>query len=615
MSELPPRSQPEHQVGSKRDQHVIMRDGARLAADVFRPLADGVYPTLLSIGVQGRAFRGLAPVAQYRMREAGPIDWYVERGYAFVHVDARGSGQSDGSFDWMGPAFQTDLYDVVEWIADQPWCSGKVGMIGSGFAGAAQWLAAVQRPPHLRCIAPYDAWLDPYRDLAYHGGIASDLPRLRFNQMRSRRMLDFPDKRWPSRAPVVDAVVKRLVDGQSSTLEQAGLRAMLRARRMMERVLPRRLANDPVLALLEAPLDGPLYWMNGASTRLSTIETPFYSIAHWSSLGISLRGNMLAYELIEAPKKLLVCGSVGEPSIWPLVAPPDAYDQVQAAFSSLELHEELLRWYDYWLKDLPNAIMDEPPVRYWMQTEGRYREADAWPPSGLHHRRLYLRAGTLPPVHSLNDGLLSFDAPQGEAPPSEVSVPDPAWTGPEGLGTAVLSKSGVPDRIRRILTFTSAPLDERLDVTGPVRLTLYVSSSDVDADFVVRLADVPPTDAEQARLLAALDLPPQGFTVSRGWLRASHRALDAARTTVERPWHVHEQAEPLEPDVVVPLEIEIWSTAWRFEPGHCIRLEIAPGDSSYFERPVTHHFGIREAVDRIWHDEARPSSLLLPVLS
>ena len=601
-------------VGSKRDQHVIMRDGARMIADIFRPFAEGRFPALLTVGAHGKEFVGLPPSAQYRMRECGPIDWYVERGYAFVHMDARGCGKSEGQFEWTGPAFQTDLYDVIEWMADQPWCNGQVGMIGAGFAGAAQWLAAAQQPPHLRCIAPYDAYFDPYRDLVYHGGIPSRYPHQWFQELRARRLFEYPDRRWPTRMPIADAVTKRLTEGSGGTIEEAGLRALSRARRLMDRMRPSQLASDPIHPMLDSALDGPLYWVSGAFSRLASIKTPFFSIANWSSLGTTLRGNLLAFELVEAPKKLLINGDVKSPGSWPLVATPDLREQAQELFNSVSFHEELLRWYDYWLKDLPTGIMDEPPVRYWMQGAGEYRTASTWPPSEISWRSLYLKGGIAPPVHSLNDGGLSWEAPAGEEPPSEMAVPNPSWSGEEGLGTAVLSRSGVPDRIRSILTFTSAPLDAPFEVVGPIRLVLHASSSETDTDFVVRLADQSPVGGDAAALLARLDLPPQARVVSRGWLRASHRTVDEEQSTPGRPWHPHAHAEPLEPARVYVFDIEIWPTAWRFEKGHCIRLEVAPGDSPYFDRPVTHYFRVREGLDQVFHDAAHPSHLVLPVL-
>jgi putative CocE/NonD family hydrolase len=607
-------SQPAYQVGSKRDQHVIVRDGARLAVDVFRPFAEGEFPALLAVGPHGKDLVNLAAVPQFPFRETGPIDWYVERGYAYVHMDARGTGKSEGRFVVLDPPFQTDLYDVIEWLADQPWCNGRIGMIGSGFYGVSQWLAAAQRPPHLVCIAPCDAFIDTYRELAYHGGVPSLFPNTWLYDLRARRMLDYPDRHWTTRTPLADALVKRLADGAGGALQEAGLRALSRAGRLMERIRPSRMNTDVVYSFLDNPLDGPFYWIHGAYTKIHNIKTPFYSIANWASIGLHLRGNLLAFEEIDAPKKLLVTGGVGDPTTWRLIDGPEPHDNLQRLFNSISFHEELLRWYDYWLKDLPTGVLEEPAVRYWLQGAGEYRSASAWPPAEVVWKDLYLQPPLAEPRWSLNDGGLAFEGPPEGEHFSAIAYPDGAWSGQDGLGTAVPSQAGVPDRIRRILTFTSAPLEAPLTVTGPIKLTLYASSSETDTDFLARLADQPPLSDDDARLLEQLDLPPQARVVSRGWLRASHRATDPSRGTAGRPWHPHDAATPLEPGQVYPFEIEIWPTAWRFEKGHRVRLEVAPGDSPYFDRPVTHHFAARQGTDRIHHDATHPSHLTLPVL-
>src|SRR5262249_56996407 len=100
-----------------------------------------------------------------------------------------------------------------------------------------------------------------------------------------------------------------------------------------------------------------------------------YSIANWGSFGLHVRGNLLAFEKIDAPKKLLINGPIGTPDTWPLFAPPEPNSQSQLLFDSTELHRELLRWYDYWLNGIDTGIMREPPVKYWLQAAGEYRRA------------------------------------------------------------------------------------------------------------------------------------------------------------------------------------------------------------------------------------------------
>ena len=607
-------SLPTYTVGSKRDLYVTVRDGARIATDVYRPFADGRFPALLAAGPYGKDFVHLPAMPSFAFRETGPINWYVERGYAYIHMDARGTGKSEGRFGAFDPASQNDLYDVIEWIADQPWCNGKVGMIGAGFYGVNQWLAACVRPPHLMCIAPCDALVDTYRDFAYHGGVPSACPESWHHDIRARRLLDYPERRWPSRTPLTDGLARKLSEASSGSIEQVGLRALVRASNLLERIRPSPMNADILYGFLDNALDGPFYWTHGAASRLSAIEVPVYSVGTWDSLGLHLRGNLLAYESIDVPRKLMVTGDVGLSTSWPLLDGPEPPGHFQHLYATVAFHEELLRWYDFWLKDLPTAVMDDPPVSYWVQGAGVWRTSTSWPPPEVTWCKLYLQPGPDAPRHSLNDGGLSFDPPPSEAEPALIRYPDPCWTGPNALGSAVLGHSGAPDRVKAILTFTSDPLTDSLDIAGPIRLLLHASSSETDTDFIVRLADVPVRGARDQATLDALGLPPQARTVSRGWLRASHRAVDEARSTQGRPWHPHDAPEQLEPGVVYLFDIEIWPVAWHFERGHCVRLEVAPADSPYFDGPSWHLPSTSQGQNRIYHEARYPSHVLLPLM-
>ena len=607
-------SMPAYTPGVKKDQFVIMRDGARLAVDIYRPIADGSFPALLAISPYGKDWASLPALPAFSFRQTGPIEWYVERGYAYIHADARGTGKSEGHFRPLGLAMQDDLYDLVEWIADQPWCTGKVGMIGACYYGAAQWLAAAQQPPRLACIAPCDAFVDPYRDVCYHGGIPSLFNPLWDFEVRARRQLDYPDHRWKAMHPRSEGLARRIAEAPSGTLERAGFHALLRAARFAAAFKPGPMAENTVHTILEHPYDGPPYWISAAYLRFKVMKTPFYSIANLSSVGLHLRGNLLAFEEIDAPKKLLIDGAHGDTDVAPLFEPPDVYPHQQILFAQTEFHQELLRWYDYWLKGLQTGIMDEPTVKYWVRGRERFRTDETWPPRGITYRSVFLKPGPSGSVRSLNDGSLGFAPPDGAADHCSIHYPDPQWTGDFGLGTAVVSASGLPDRIRKILTYTSAPLEADLEIAGPICLQLHASSDQEDTDFCVRLCDQPPVSEKVAGVLEQLDLSPQARVVSRGWLRASHRSLDEQRSKPCRPWHSHYRPEPLEPGRVYVFEIEIWPSAWLFRMGHRIRLEIAPGDSPFFDAPYAHYYGVKMGTDFIHHDAEHPSQLLLPVL-
>ena len=156
--------------------HVPSRDGVLLAAAVYRPSAPGRYPALLAASPYRFDNDGAPALPVFLWNETGPIAWYVSKGYAYVHLDVRGSGRSGGKFSYFGPQEQTDLYDIVEWIAKQAWSNGNVGGIGQSYYARSQWMMGIQNPPHLRCIAPYDGDIDTYRFSAYTGGIPGDYP-------------------------------------------------------------------------------------------------------------------------------------------------------------------------------------------------------------------------------------------------------------------------------------------------------------------------------------------------------------------------------------------------------------------------------------------------------
>src|ERR1039458_2040628 len=169
------------------------RDGTSIGVRIYRPDGSGPYPALLGAAPYRFDNNSLPASAQFLWvecvdskktnalrggaflvgRGTGPIEWYVEQGYAYVHMDVRGSDRSGGQFEFMGRGEQNDLYDVIEWIGKQSWCSGKVGGIGQSYFCMLQWFMGALAPPSLACIAPHDGLADAYGAGCYHGGIPS----------------------------------------------------------------------------------------------------------------------------------------------------------------------------------------------------------------------------------------------------------------------------------------------------------------------------------------------------------------------------------------------------------------------------------------------------------
>jgi hypothetical protein len=541
-----------------RNVAVTMRDGVEIKLDVYRPVGIETGPVLYAVSPYQKDFAHLPPWTAYRWRETGNIDWWVKRGYTYVLADARGSGQSkQGLWRHMAMDEQTDTYDTIEWIAEQGWSDGKVGMIGESYFGVIQWLAAAQQPPHLTCIAPYDALVDMYRDLYFHGGI----PVMGFNNwwcwdVRARMLLEQPDE----------------CDDQMMSYDFIG-------------------------GILRHGLDGPYWHERSAYPKFADIKVPFYSISNWTMAGIHLRGNLLAFEEIDAPKKLMLWGGL-------------TGGDTQAAYHSDEMQTELARWYDYWLKGEDTGIMGEPPIKIFVQGTNVDRTEHEWPLRRTRWKELYLAPGPSGLYDSLNDGTLSFDGPPEMAEPVELHYPDEAWGGWPMFGPAVrtgVTRQGLlADPLKKILTFTSPPLEDDLEVTGPIVLHLWASSDQADTDFYAKIVDVYGPEPGQAEGME--------MNVSKGWLRASHRALDEAKSKPYRPFHTHVDPEPITPGEVYAFAIEVMPTSRVFAKGHRIRLQIAPADSPLLDVPLNHHFGMRMGVDTIYHDALRPSHLLLPVI-
>lgn len=211
-------------------------------------------------------------------------------------------------------------------------------------------------------------------------------------------------------------------------------------------------------------------------------------------------------------------------------------------------------------------------------------------------------------MNSLNDGSLSEEPPQGGRTTS-YTYPDPGWVsgvvgfGPNGPASGF-------DPARRVVTFTSPPLEKDIEIAGPIKLVLYASSTAKDTDFVVKLTDQFPQSPEDR----SKGINPHGEVVTRGWLRASHRELDDSRSTEHVPYHTHRNPQPLETGKIYKFDISLEPSAYCFKARHRIRLEIANGDSPVTEVLWSHYYSPnKRGTDTFSHSSEHPSHLVLPV--
>jgi len=536
-----------YNLKTEDDVGATMRDGTRLSAKVYRPEAPGRYPVLLAVSPYQHQTDSLPHSTLFLWREVGPYRWYVEaQGYAIVHVDVRGTGLSQGEYNFLDKIEQQDLYEIVEWCGKQPWSNGRVGGYGQSYYCWSQWFMAIVNPPSLKCIAPYDGAIDIYRDVMYHGGIYCDFLPWWYQMVRVNNLHRPPGK-------------------------PAG----------------KLLGKDIAREYAEHNTYGDFWKERSPWERLREIKVPTLSIGHWGKMGLHLRGNILGYETITAPKRLIVTGA------------RDVFE-AHDLFDKIDYHEtDLLPFYDRHLKE-GAAEAEGPPVKLYVRGLEQFRDEQEWPLNRAQAKSLYLNATNSGSLTSLNDGGLSWDKPAGEAATS-VEYPDPKWK----LGNVMVGPFG-PDPIARVLTFTTAPFGQDLEVTGPVVLELFLSSTATDTDIFVKIADqFPGESGKQAR----------SVNLSKGWLRASHRQKDEKLSTPTRPFYTHANPQPLEPGEIVKLEIEILPFSNVFKKGHRLRLEISNGDSPITDGLFTHQYSwFKVGRDTIHHDAQHASRLIIPVV-
>ena len=534
---------------------ITVRDGMQIAAAVYAPEGGGRFPVVLAASPYRYDNNSLPAGPQFLWRETGPIEFYVKSGYAYVHMDVRGSGKSGGEFELLGENEQRDLYDVIEWIAEQPWSNGKVGGLGQSYFCMSQWWMGIMAPPALACLGAYDGLIDPYRATCYQGGIPGQfIPGYWWNQNR---------------------IINRFPANGAAPREQ-------------------RTDLDALMA--SHPTYDDFWRVRCASERLHEIKVPLYSIGIWGKIDLHTRGNIEGFRRAKGPRKLQMRG------------PPNAWAANQE-FNSVELHEKvLLPFYDRFLKGKETAWDKRPPVEYFVRGANVFRTADTWPPAGVQYKTWHLSGNNSGSVTSLNDGGLSAAPPQGNEN-TAYSYPNPGWvTGVVGFGPS--GPAAGFDPARRVLTFTSAPLEKDLEIAGPIKLVLYASSTCKDTDFIVKLSEQFPQSAEDR----AKGLNPAFQVVTKGWLRASHRAIDEQHSTEMEPYFLHNKPEPIKPGEVYKFEISIEPNAFQFKKGNRIRLEIANGDSPFTDVLWTHYYAPNKiGQDTIWHSDRHPSALILPV--
>jgi len=561
-------SQPQYKMVVDRDVYVTMRDGVRVALDIYRPDSDEKFPALYGTMAYQKGIQHLPAVPTFHCVEVNDIEYFVSRGYAYILHDQRGTGVSEGEWRFFEEKEQLDFYDCIEWIAEQPWCTGKVGMIGESLLSWSQWLAAQHQPPHLCCIVPFDGGADLYRDVVYHGGIFNiGFPSIWYNwELRGHYHNGY--------GPIPNK--GKLNSGNTEAFKY-----------------------DLAWDFMKHPTFDE-YWETRRAD-FKKITVPVFSIGEWHKCGLHLRGNLRGYEEVETPKKLVVCQ--GE------------YDgDEMAVFNTPEVRLLILQWYDHWLKDNDTGMLDDPKVCLYVRGEDKFRFEEDWPLPRTKYEKYYLSGDKSGAVDSLNDGSLVRDAQYSGPASVSYSYPQEDWTHFGGPGSAV-QIHGMLYPYKKILTFTTAPFEKETEICGSTVLTLFASSKIefptdfLETKFLCRLWDQFPDDMQES------NLPLKGRLLTQGRLRSCYAfEKDEALTKPYRPYYTHKNPVEIEQDKIYKYEIEMLGTCNRFHPGHRLRLEIMNNDSGAIDHGG-HYYGLAVGEDTIWFGGDHASFITLPVSS
>ena len=502
-----------------------MRDGVRLSACIYRPTKEGSYPTLLIRTI-------------YNNKQDRYLAWtrrFVEAGYAVVMQDCRGRYDSEGPWEpYIHEA--EDGYDTQQWTGEQPWCDGNVGTFGISYVGFTQTLSAPFRSPYVKGLVPIAGQQDNFGHLYVDGALHLHVAMV-FHI-------------WIGRGLQTDA--RALMD---------------------EMEIYRRL---PLISALDDIADIPWYrdiirhhtydefWKQyGVRDEYDQVDTPAYFITGWYDAmvheGFKQYMGWKAKAISEDTRRTtrIMVGPWSHGGI----GTAESFGDVDfGQGGAVDMVDEQLRWYDRRLRGIDNGIDHEPPVRIFVMGENLWRSENEWPLARTRYSPYYLssdgRANSLHGTGTLsaelpNDAGLdrySYD-PENPVPTVGGPIMHVRYAGPHDRRAV--------ERRDDMLVYTSEPLEQDLELTGPVTMTLYASSSARDTDFTATLVDVHPDG--------------RAINICEGLRRARFRE------SIEEPTLI-------EPGRVYEYTIDMWETSNVFKAGHRLRAEVSSSNFPRFDR-------------------------------
>lgn len=582
---------------------VAMRDGVRLATDLYFPARDGVK-------LEGK-FPAILERTPYN-KDRAATDWaldFVSRGYVVISQDTRGRYNSEGIWHMMIDDVP-DGFDTASWILKQPWSDGGFATLGTSYVGGTQHALAETEPPGLKAMIPVDA----VSNAGYFGMRNGGAFELRF--LNWIFTLGAPSGSRASRDPGTKMVLEEAAKNVRQYLELPFRKGMT----------PLRLAPEYEEWLVWAMSHGEndTYWKQPGFDVVDQTarykDVPVYLIGGWYDSWA--RQTTMTYLALaktkKSPQKMIMGPWIHGQHM------RSAHGQVDfgaaAAINSLEFH---LRWYERWLKGIENGVENDAPVKIFVMGGGSerktaeglhfhggaWRDEREWPPARTHFTPYYLHAdGTLSPERpeeTQSSTSYDFD-PRNPVPTIGGNISSAAGIMLQGAwdqkcGEHIWNcKDSLPLSARRdVLVFMTPPLAQNLEVTGPIDVKLWASSSALDTDFTAKLTDVHPPSADYP---GGIDM-----NLEDGIIRARFR-------------NSLEKQELMKPGETCEFTIQLYPTSNLFKAGHRIRLDISSSNFPRFDvnpntgEPLNAQRRMVTAANTIYHDRAHPSRVILPVI-
>lgn len=543
------------------DIKVTMRDGVKLSANLWLPDGSGPFPTVLI----------RTPYIKANERYPKLAEKYTNRGYSLIVQDTRGRGDSDGEFDFFF-ADGNDGYDTIDWISQQSWSNGKVGMVGGSYLATVQWLAVREGPKNLECIIPQAPAGNYFNELPYIGG--SWLMQWSLNWINGT-------SGKTSQGPVL---------GITDWEKVFNHRPLITMDDAMGRNMP--LYND---FLTHSTVDS--YWKRilFEDSDFREIDIPILAFTGW--FDADQPGTMRYWEGIRdhSPgnkKQHIIIGpwnhgqaiSGGSLSLGEFEFTPE---------SVIDVYSVHLDFFDFCLSKKKSSP-DLPRARIYVMGKNKWHDFDNYPPSEMKKQNLYLSSNGK--ANSLaGDGTLHWKK-QGNTLEDHYSYdplnPVPAYIGGEAQG---IDQRPI-ERRHDVLVYTSEILNSPIEIIGPVEAIIYAATDGLDTDFTAKLVDV----------------YPDGKALKLGWWDAT-----AIRARYRNGF---EEEKMLVRGEIEKYKINLGHIGHAFLPGHQIRLEISSSAYPFFApnpntgNPIATDTTWRVAKQTVYHDKKHPSHLVLPIM-